>query len=354
MAELFDRLYGIAIIILIVVVVVAIVAAIGLFFYNKTKQKRRKTIDNIDYSVFNRKDSKDYIKDIVDIKDDMIILDNGYRFAAAIECQGFDFYSAHIAEQANTVQNYLGFINTITKPITYRQYSVSVDMEDTINMYKEAYEKVCDKLKKTNNKIDEMQAALKNEKNMLESRKKLYLQGIEDAKRELSAYEFRKFHLENQINYINENSGVTTAPLVTSTYVFDWEYNPMEFSVDLTEDEIFNRAKAELDSIVNAKTHALSMAGVRAKRCRTGELIDMCRRQSQPISAERFKLRDILGSTYFNDITTTDCIERVKTYARETVEKEAQDALMDAFKNKEMNSKDNELFISAGNMVGGE
>lgn len=354
MAELLSYINRILLIILAIVVIVVALAGLAIFYFIKLR-KKNSAEKNIDYSDFNRRDVKDYIKLIDDIKEDMIILEDGTRYVGVIECQGLDFYSAHVVEKSQIVEGYLGFINTISKPITYRQYSASVDLEHTLNRYEEAYKKICTKLEKAQERLKEMNKVLKDTPDMQESRKKLYISEIENTRREISALNFRKFHIEDEIRYINENNGVAAAPLVTSTYVFDWFYNPNQFSVELTDEEILKRAKNELNAMANAKIHALSQAGVKAKRCTTNELIDMCRRHSQPISAERYKLRDVLRSSYFDDITTSDCLEQVKKDVRETlsnenaieIEKEFRD--FEKYIQSENKSNENDkIFITSG------
>lgn len=325
MANLFDGLYKIALVVLVVILVLSAVIGIGLFYYMNVVKKKRKSAKDIDYSSFNRRDAKDYIQMIDDIKDDMIIADDMTRFIGVIECQGYDFYSAHMIEQGNTVQGYLGFINIIDKPITYRQYSKSVDLEYTIKKYLKAYDAVCEKLDKAINKLDEIQLALKKE--MSSDRMNIYLKEQELTKRSIDAFEFRKFHLEDQLGYIDVNSGSTTTPLISSCYVLEWIYNPMEFSVDLSEYEILERAKNELTAQANAKISSLSNSGVKAKRCSTIELIDMCRRHSQPISSERYRIRDVVGSSYFEDITTSDSAKKINENIRKTLTNNATESL---------------------------
>ena len=106
-------------------------------------------------------------------------------------------------------------------------------------------------------------------------------------------------------------------PQQIQTWVFDWEFNPLDFSVDLSDEEIYKRAIMELDAIANAKIHALSNCGVKAYRCSTEELIEMTRRYSCPVSADRFKLRDIVNSSFFDDIFTSDDVQRMSKRAAE-------------------------------------
>lgn len=354
MANLFDGLYRISLIVLIVVLVLTVVIGIGAFFYFRARKNKRKAKRKIDYSDFNRRDSKDYIM-IEDITDDMIITDGGTRFIGVIDCQGYDFYSAHLLEQGNTVQSYLGFVNTIDKPMSYRQYSKSVDLEYTLKKYQDAYGKVCDKLDKAIKRQNEIQQALNNK--MSPERTSLYISEQEITKRDVNALYFRKFHIEDQFRYINENSGGDTAPVVSSTYVFDWIYNPMEFSVDLTESEILERAKNELAAQANAKINSLSNSGVRAKRCNTVDLIDMCRRNSQPISSERYRIRDVMSSSYFDDITTTSSIREINEDLRNKLVENATAKLNEEFASMIDNIENDEeesVMLSSGSTEVGE
>jgi len=315
MANIFDSLYRIALIILYIVLFLILVAGIGVYIYLRSRKKRRIAKKNIDYSSFDRKDSKSYIGFIDDIKDDMIIMDNMTRFVAAVECQGFDFYSENIVAQKNTAQNYLGFINIIDRPISYRQSSKSIDLEYTINKYLKAYDNVCEKYENAQKRLTEIQNAMKKE--LSPEKDGIYRMELEKTIRQAEALAFRKFHLESQLNYINNNIGTASAPLRTSLYIFDWVYNPMDFPMDLSESEILERAKNELAAQANAMINSLSNCGVKAKRCATEQLIDICRRHSQPISSERFTIKDVYNSSYFDDITTTDSLSKMQEKARD-------------------------------------
>lgn len=345
--NIFENVNRIANIILYIILGTAGVVALGLFYYTRLRKNRRKKLKVVDYSSFDRQDSEEYIKFVDDIKDDMVIVENWTRFIGAVNCQGFDFYSAHPTEQGSTLQNYLGFINTITKPITYRQSSKSVDMEYTMEKYQAAYKSLIDKHDKEVTKLKEMQNIVKANANMSEDKQKIYQDEMRETERQIKAYENRLLHMEDEIRYIDEFSGVDAAPIATNYYIFDWTYNPMEFPVDLTESEIEHRARAELEAIASAKIHALSASGVKARRCSTSELIDMFRRHSAPISAERFLQRYVDRSSYYDDIVTSDSPQRMKNYVRESLDAEAAIALESAFtsdlpqKNEDIN-----LFVS--------
>ena len=69
--------------------------------------------------------------------------------------------------------------------------------------------------------------------------------------------------------------------------------------------------QAELEAKANAMIYSLSNSHVKAKRCNTEELIEKVRRYSSPISANRFKLKEIMDSSFFEDIVSSDSIEEM-------------------------------------------
>lgn len=292
-------------------IIMAIAAAIW-FYYKKYRKPNNTKEDLVDYSTLNRKNSVDYIKQD-DIKDNMIILENNRRFIGVLRCRGYNFYSAQIDEQAATITNFLAFTNTINRPISYRQYCKAVDMEDTLKMYEEAHLKVQDELFSLVEELKDIQVTLKN-LNMMESYQvKLFQETEEELISKIKALEFREFHLKSQMNYIENISGDNVEPEINETWVFDWRFDSDLFSVELSEEEIYKRAIQELNAIAKAKIHSLSMCNVKSARCSTEELIEMYRRYSSPKSADRYKLKDIVSSSYFDDITSSnDPVEQIE------------------------------------------
>lgn len=331
--QLINEISNFLTMILIIIIMLGFALCGFAFYYLKIKKRNRTKEDMTDYSSFNRRDTKDYIK-IDDIKDNMIIMDGKTRFVGAITCRGFDFYSAHETEQAATVQNYFGFINTINKPITYRQYCEAVDLEYTYNMYHEAYEKLLENLFMCTEDLNDAEKEISVNKDKLsEADMQLYQDHINSLKRKINSLEFRKYHMEDQMNYIINISGDKVSPNINETYVFDWVYDPLQFSVELSEDEIYERAKSELHSIAQSKIHALSRCRVKATRCTTVELIEMCRRYSSPISADRYKISDILNSSYFADIVTSTSPDEIIKEGLDIAREESLHMLEDDFDN---------------------
>ena len=316
-----------------IVVIVFVILGIGVgivwAIWQNNRKKKSTSEDNVDYTGFQRKDSCDYIK-LDDIKDNMIILENGTRFVGIIGCQGFDFYSAQRAEQALTAQSFVSLINTIKKPISYRQYSKAIDLEHTINRYKEAHEKVITRLYNAQEDIKDIEKFLTNE-GMNENDRLLYENKLISLQSEIRALENRELHLRDQISYCQSYSGNNVLPELKETWVFDWTYHPFDFPVQLTKEEIYERAKQELLSLENTYRHALSACRVKARRCNTEELIEMCRRYSAPLTSDRFRLRDVIKSAFFQDIITSDSVQElvdeVQTRAEEEFEMDFESSM---------------------------
>lgn len=327
------------IIIVVFVIVLAIGIAVGVVFYFVFLRKRRAKMEDseTDYSGLERSDSKDYLK-FDDIKDRMIIADNGTRFIAAIRCRGYEYYSAYIGERVNTQAGYRGFINTITTPITYRQYSKSVDLDYTNEKYKKAHRKIEEQLFVLNEDYQETKKTLEELKLVLgdkvsESEEvRMVLDSLEEKQKQIKNLEWRRFHLEDQMEYHAQISGNAAEPEATETYIFDWEYHPFDFPVDLSKEEVYQRAMKELSKKASSYIHALSAAGVKAMRCSSAELVEMCRRHMNPVSSDRYKLdfKNLEDNSFFKDILTTSLKDELDDEYADTMEYTMTKVLEDA------------------------
>lgn len=311
-------------------VFVIMVAVLGNSIYrNKYGSKKKISKEELDYSGFDRKDTLDYLR-FDDIDEDMIITDNGKRFIGILKCDGYDFYSAHPSEQVSTAQNFMGFINTITSPVSYRQHCKAIDLEDTMLMYREAYEKLCAEIRSVEQALRETQEGYKKLKGRLTvEEEETYFLSMDEQERSLKALNFRRFHMEDQMyNYIAGMSRNTNNPKIEECWVFDWVFDSFQFSVELTDEEIKQKAVNELMAKGNAMRHALSACKVKSRRLNTWEMIDVCRRHSSPLSAERYKLKDVVNSSFFEDIQTSASLEEMESYAREVKRKEVMEQVV--------------------------
>lgn len=309
-------------IVIVVLCVVLFFAAVLYIAAKLGKKSRKLKSENADYSKLNRRSTRDFVK-IDDIRNNMIVTDNGKRFVGVIKCRGTDFYYAAPDEQAGIINSYReAFTNTVTEPITYRQYCKGVDLESSIERYNVAFEELSEKAKELEVSLKSIDRELS--KGSLSKEEVMYLHA-ERAKlcRKRESYEARLFHLTDQIEYLESFGGANTQPEQVETYEFDWTYNSNDFDVELTPEQIEIRAVQELNGKANSLIHVLSSCGVKAVRCTTMELIEMTRRYSCPVSADTIRIRDIENSNYFDDITASDSANEMVSKIREEIAQKA-------------------------------
>lgn len=334
------------IIIIVSVAILAVITVGSMLLYFLFIRKRRMRMENtfVDYSGLKRTDTKDYLK-FDDIKDRMIITDNGRRFIAVIRCRGYEYYSAYVGERLNTQAGYRGFVNTITSPITYRQYAKTIDLDYTKEKYKAAYKNLEEQLFDMTESYREMKKSLNEMKKALgddivdSPEAQLLISNMEEKQKQIKNMEWRRFHIKDQMAYHDQISGNDVAPAQNETYVLDWVYNPMDYPVDLTPKEIYKKAVKELNIKCQTYIHALSSAGVKGIRCTTGELVDMYRRHMNPLSSSRYKLDvgNFEDSEYFKEIMTTSLKDELDEEYRDTMEYSMTKSLEEALTNVQGN-----------------
>ena len=341
MGGLADKIDMITNIIIVVTVILVITASVGfvLFFrYYKLKRREKLSDLSVDYSGLRRMDAQDYVK-FEDIRERMIISEDGTLFTAAITCRGFDFFSAHVAERVNAQRGYRAFIHTISQPLTYRQYGTEVNLSDTNEMYEEALGKVEEKLffldqdfaltKKT---MKDMETEY-GEAVIDRADYQQIVDALDNLREQMENVKWRRIHLMDQLAYIGQLQNSGSEQVSHETYLVDWKYHPSDFPVDLTADEILERAEKELYSLTSTKIHALSRAGVKARRCSTKELVEMYRRHFNPLSAEYDRLDELENNAFFEDIITTEKKDALIKEQQEMMVIEAMNAAADAIEN---------------------
>lgn len=338
-----------ALVVILIVLLTLFAAAAVWYIWKKKKRKNAKQSDmGVDYHKLERRNALDYVK-LEDIRDSMILTENGTRFIAVIRCQGFDFFYAHVAEQYAAQSGYRGFLNTVNSPITYRQYTKSVDLEHINHNYTEAFLKLQQRLfylsedyKSAKHRLQEKENELRENgkrEEEVQTEMEYMLDHLLGMQKEIEALEWRMLHVRDQMAYIEQLGKRSGTPVSLETYVMDWIYNPMDFPVELTKEEIMEKAKDELDRITRQKIHALSTAGVKAYRCTTDELIDKVRRHFQPISSDRYKMRDIKNNSYSSDIISMEGKEFLKSKYNEELAMEIIQAVNKEFEGAPGNGK---------------
>lgn len=311
---------------LVMLVLIAITGAFAIWFTKKQKKEEEAITSNNPKKVSEKKgsrskkkvylDTRTLVKEVENIEDGMITTGNGRRYVAAITCRGMDFYNASAVEQRAVMQGYRQFDNILTEPITYRLFPKAIDVDSLKEKYMKRYQEFYAEYEMTKREL-ESTVAHDPEDDI-----------IPELEKKLAFMEHKMFHLTQQLDAMTYYSSTDVVLDQEQEYVFDWRYNPSETDVPLTAAEIEKRAKAELDAIATRKANALAAAGVKARKCTNSEMIDACRRNSKPITAEQYKQKHVEASSYFEDIIESASEEYFQDKIRRETEQNIQNEML--------------------------
>ena len=287
-----------------------------------------------------RKDVQDFVR-LENIKDDMVITENGTRFIGAVRCYGYDFYSANAPVRERTMMGYINFIASIKTPVTYRQYTKQTDLGPTKEMYRNTYEKLLEQLYDYTDEYSLMKEELESIRDKDIVREKAVLGRLEELQKKIKSLAWREYHMRDEMAYLERVSSSDTTPERVEMYVFEWVYDESMFSHELSDEEIYKKAIQELKAAEHNMAFALGNAGVKAVRMRTGELIEAFRQHNNPVSSEHFRMKDVANTSYYNDIIGSSCVSDMRKevhgeLAEEIAQKSAQILLSKAGEVRQM------------------
>ena len=265
----------------------------------KNNPAKKTTGNTAEHNVESLHDSREFVDFFEDVRDGVIKTDGGRRFVAVINCRGCDFYHETTRQQMSIMQGYQSFIGTNEEPYTYRIHSTAMDIEHTRKMYEDSLREAEELVR-----VLESNLVIAQERGAEE----------EELARKSREFQFAKRrydHLVQQIRALSYYSDADTVREFSQAYVFEWKYNPSDYSVELTDDEIYDKAIRALNDMCNAKASTLRFAGVKARKSTTNQVFDMNRKLSRPFGAERFRMRDLEQTSFDEDIITSSSLEDI-------------------------------------------
>jgi len=303
-----------------IVLILLVFAGIGVYLFKFRKQATMEK--EIDYSSFNRKDVTEYVK-IDDVTDNMVVSNQGQRFIAAIKCQGFSFADAEVEEKLQTIRGYITFFNVLdNNPIQFRQSARDVNLDNLIQDYQIQITKLQESRFTLNMDYTEMKAESENLELGVEDYD-IYYMKLKQMQRELVSLGYQIEQLNAQVQYMLAISGSNAEAKREDIYVFDWEYNAVDFSSQkLEEEEVYQRAESQLKEKANAYIAALRNCGVHAKRMKGVEILEEIRRYTHPVSAAKGTIEDIVQTAYDSICVTSNSLQELETKANKKIIKE--------------------------------
>ncbi len=307
MDQLINNLSILIFLVMMLIMAVAVAAMVIVFQMKKNNQDHKK--EAADMSKVERRNAEEVLP-IEDIREHMIIEKGGNRFCAVITCVGNDFYTKSLEEQVTIQNNYIDFIFALKEPIMFRQYDEGVNMDYTLKKLSDAYKSLEEELFNKMEDFKENQRVIQDLKRTNDPNYEEALLYMEQEKEALESLQWRLEHIKEECAYLeNHSHGTSGTQKQKLTYVVSWSPTA-DLKITADSESIYETAKRELDRLCKVKIRQLSDTGAIARRCTTRELVEICRRHSSPVSANRFTMQQILSSTYFDDVVTTDMTDK--------------------------------------------
>lgn len=300
---------------LIAAMVVAILLVGGLAIYFIKIKKVMAKEEKIDYSRFERKNSKDYVNfdNIISCKTGVsgdefgVVVMPGYVFLAGLDIRGYNFASASADERHRTMVNSVALFNTIEKPVQFRQTVKAIDITYNVERQKE----VC---KKMELRILDIREEYKETCQLAEQyvdNPVLYAsveQKLKLLQREMKSLEWQQKECYAVLDYLDSLEKSTGKSAKINQMIFSYVFNPNDFTTELTEEEIYLKASSELANMAGIYGSALDNCGCRTRLLSGKEMLDLMRRHCHPATSDDVRIEDLFNSSYMGLFISSDSL----------------------------------------------
>lgn len=314
-----ELIHNIQLISAIIIVCLLLFGLLGIYLL---KVRRSKVVEKAaDYSSFERKDTLDYTR-FDDIREYMVVDEDKKRFIGAIKCEGSGYEDAEVEQKLQIIRGYITFHNVLDNQcVQYRLTAREVDLSNTINSYKECMTRLNEKRFLLQLDYEALKQESEKE-DILPEDYDIFYTKLRAMQRELISLGYQVEQLQAQISYAEAMEKAD--PYVDQIYVFDWSYNKLDFTSDLSEAEIYAKAERQLKNKAEAYINALRNAGVKAEIMTGVEILEEIRRYTHPISAAKYKVEDIVQSAYDSIAVTSTTLQEMERRVNEKVIKEVE------------------------------
>lgn len=325
-------------ILLIAILFILLTVFIILTVKRKNESKPAKSTQNNQKTEVKKKDSGYNRQSIFEfmefdkVEDNMIVRKNGNKYIMAIECQGVNYDLMSGLEKNSVEQGFLQFLNTLRYPIQLYIQTRTVNLESSINTYKQKVNEI---------KNDYIKKQM--EYNSVASSGSQPQKIVENARFEMvkaqNLYEYGMDIIQNteRMNF-NKN-------ILKKHYYVIISYTPEDINkTDYAMDEVKNMAFSELYTKAQAIISSLSVCEINAKVLNSKELVELMYIAYNRDEAEVYELEKALNAG-FDEIYSTapNVIEKRMRELDKEIERramaKANEAVQQAVANREQTRK---------------
>lgn len=258
------------------------------------------------------------------IEDDMIIQDKGNRFVMAIKCQGINYDLMSENEMLAVEEGFSNFLNTLKYPIQLYVQARSLNLEESINTYKNRIDELRDEYLRTEN-----QNGIAKRSGNLTNQQKDQLDFELKKKRVLLEYG------ADIVNYVEKMS--MNRNILQRKYYIVVSYHTSELGLatNFTKEEAHDLAYSELYTRCRSIAGALAPCGVQTSIMNSIELAEMLYIAYNRDESDIYNIRKALDNGFYRLYSTAqDVLEKkqiaIDNEVKEKAIAEAERALQNA------------------------
>ena len=262
-----------AILTVVIIAIVILIAVLALVYVtSKTKkEKKQKTVsDNSNNANAIADKTKTFaVESVFDfmefdkIEDNMIIQKKGNKYIMVVECQGINYDLMSEVEKNGVEEGFIQFLNTIRYPIQIYTQTRTINLEGSIQTYKEKVKVIEDTLEKQELQYKDMVSSGRYSKEQLD---KAYY--TLTKQRNLAEY-------GKDIIYTTEKMSLNKNVLNKKYYVVVPYYPEDVENANLDKEEIKNMAFSELYTRSQSILRTLAVCGINGKILSSNDLVDL-------------------------------------------------------------------------------
>lgn len=263
----------ITILTIIIAVIVVLLGILALVYFRSNSKKKTKE-EKIEKSqdekdIKNEKIKTFTVESVMDfmefdrVEDNMIIEKNGSKFIMIIECQGINYDLMSEVEKNAVEEGFIQFLNTIRHPIQIYVQTRTINLENSLQNYKERVKQIEENFQKQEANYKEMQSSGNYTKEQVQ---KAYYELTKQ--RNLTEYG-KDIIYSTEMMSLNKN-------VLNQKYYIVIPYYPEELGQnDFDQEEIKNMAFTELYTRCQSAIRTLSACEVNGKILTSDELVEL-------------------------------------------------------------------------------
>ena len=305
--------------IIILVIVILLGVLVTVYFMSKNKKEKKNENNELDNTNIKEQKSKTFaVESVMDfmefdkVEDNMIVQKNGNKYIMVIECQGINYDLMSAVEKNSVEEGFIQFLNTIRHPIQIYVQTRTINLESSIQTYKDRVKEIEDNLARQEMRYKEMANSGNYTKEQLN-------QAFYELTKQRNLAEYGK-----DIIFSTERMSLNKNVLNQKYYIVV-PYYPEELGQnDFDKEEIKNLAFSELYTRCQSIVRTLAACEVNGKILTSNELVDLLYVAYNRDEQETYGLDKALKAGYDELYSTAPDVLDKKMKALD--EKIAQDA----------------------------